>query len=145
MRDDEARWLRLEGREGETLRAAVERMLREAIVSGALRPGVRLPSSRGLAAHLGVSRGVATEAYGQLAAQGFLVGRTKSVPVVAHVASSAPPTIARRVEPPRPRSEEHTSELQSRRDLVCRLLLEKKKESNKTEQKVKKKKKRYKQ
>src|SRR5204863_5022025 len=28
----------------------------------------------------------------------------------------------------RPRSEEHTSELQSRRDLVCRLLLEKKKE-----------------
>src|SRR5690349_22920582 len=31
---------------------------------------------------------------------------------------------------PQPRrSEEHTSELQSRRDLVCRLLLEKKKES----------------
>src|SRR5204862_7593564 len=30
------------------------------------------------------------------------------------------------------RSEEHTSELQSRRDLVCRLLLEKKKKSNKT-------------
>src|SRR6266403_1373455 len=30
-------------------------------------------------------------------------------------------------EPPAPRSEEHTSELQSRRDLVCRLLLEKKK------------------
>src|SRR5690349_22656395 len=30
-----------------------------------------------------------------------------------------------------PRSEEHTSELQSRRDLVCRLLLEKKKNKNK--------------
>src|SRR2546421_5858440 len=29
--------------------------------------------------------------------------------------------------PPTPRSEEHTSELQSRSDLVCRLLLEKKK------------------
>src|SRR5438874_8131437 len=29
-----------------------------------------------------------------------------------------------------PRSEEHTSELQSRRDLVCRLLLEKKKTNN---------------
>src|SRR5438874_8103232 len=29
---------------------------------------------------------------------------------------------------PRVRSEEHTSELQSRRDLVCRLLLEKKKQ-----------------
>src|SRR6266496_1260771 len=103
MRDDEARWLRLEGREGETLRAAVERMLREAIVSGALRPGVRLPSSRGLAAHLGISRGVATEAYGQLAAQGFLVSRTKSVPVVAHVDSSPLPSIPGRVELPRPR------------------------------------------
>src|SRR5438874_5531895 len=31
---------------------------------------------------------------------------------------------------PRRRSEEHTSELQSRRDLVCRLLLEKKKKNN---------------
>src|SRR6266849_9217213 len=32
---------------------------------------------------------------------------------------------------PRVRSEEHTSELQSRVDLVCRLLLEKKKTNNK--------------
>src|SRR5690349_25170546 len=33
------------------------------------------------------------------------------------------------------RSEEHTSELQSRRDLVCRLLLEKKKKKKKKEEK----------
>src|SRR5438874_6083145 len=33
------------------------------------------------------------------------------------------------VEMPAKRSEEHTSELQSRRDLVCRLLLEKKKKN----------------
>src|SRR2546421_4989497 len=33
--------------------------------------------------------------------------------------------------PPQGRSEEHTSELQSRSDLVCRLLLEKKKKENK--------------
>src|SRR5690349_23169024 len=32
--------------------------------------------------------------------------------------------------PTRRRSEEHTSELQSRRDLVCRLLLEKKKDND---------------
>src|SRR5690349_23304254 len=32
------------------------------------------------------------------------------------------------------RSEEHTSELQSRRDLVCRLLLEKKKKKRKDDQ-----------
>src|SRR5690349_22202297 len=35
------------------------------------------------------------------------------------------------------RSEEHTSELQSRRDLVCRLLLEKKKKKNKRNNKLK--------
>src|SRR5699024_12735664 len=34
-----------------------------------------------------------------------------------------------------PRSEEHTSELQSRFDLVCRLLLEKKKKKNKEKKK----------
>src|SRR5690349_22693485 len=37
--------------------------------------------------------------------------------------------VARAGDPLRTRSEEHTSELQSRRDLVCRLLLEKKKET----------------
>jgi GntR family transcriptional regulator / MocR family aminotransferase len=91
MQVDEARWLRLERRDGETLRSAAERMLREAICSGALRPGVRLPSSRALAAQLGVSRGVTSEAYGQLAAQGFLAVPTKSAPVVASVASPPPP------------------------------------------------------
>src|SRR5438874_9107636 len=35
------------------------------------------------------------------------------------------------------RSEEHTSELQSRRDLVCRLLLEKKKKKKKKKKKEK--------
>src|SRR5215471_9212525 len=39
------------------------------------------------------------------------------------------PAAGRRWSPGRRRSEEHTSELQSRRDLVCRLLLEKKKKS----------------
>src|SRR6266700_8174592 len=41
----------------------------------------------------------------------------------------------------RPRSEEHTSELQSRENLVCRLLLEKKKKKKKTNFNKKKKKK----
>src|SRR5260221_7084698 len=36
---------------------------------------------------------------------------------------------ARQGVPPRSRSEEHTSELQSHSDLVCRLLLEKKKKN----------------
>src|SRR5450432_4700121 len=42
------------------------------------------------------------------------------------------------------RSEEHTSELQSRSDLVCRLLLEKKKKKKKTTYKKKKTKKKKK-
>src|SRR5690349_23020755 len=49
----------------------------------------------------------------------------------SHTASSASRTMQRA------RSEEHTSELQSRRDLVCRLLLEKKKNKNKTKTKLK--------
>src|SRR2546421_8533424 len=45
-----------------------------------------------------------------------------------------PATLARRHGPALlERSEEHTSELQSRSDLVCRLLLEKKKETHTTE------------
>src|SRR5690349_22557358 len=39
--------------------------------------------------------------------------------------------------PNQQRSEEHTSELQSRRDLVCRLLLEKKKKKQQTQNKTK--------
>src|SRR5204862_4523266 len=42
------------------------------------------------------------------------------------------------------RSEEHTSELQSRRDLVCRLLLEKKKKKKKRKKKTRKQNKRRK-
>src|SRR5204863_5764291 len=38
----------------------------------------------------------------------------------------SPPKLPVRLLPATVRSEEHTSELQSRRDLVCRLLLEKK-------------------
>src|SRR2546421_7999667 len=42
--------------------------------------------------------------------------------------------LGRRIRPhdPKLRSEEHTSELQSRSDLVCRLLLEKKNTANKS-------------
>src|SRR5204863_6735185 len=40
----------------------------------------------------------------------------------------AAPTLVMQRGLPHARSEEHTSELQSRRDLVCRLLLEKKKQ-----------------
>ncbi|MEU3090886.1 MocR-like pyridoxine biosynthesis transcription factor PdxR [Streptomyces massasporeus] len=53
---------------GRSLQAA----LREAVRSGRLAPGTRLPSSRDLATDLGVSRGLVTEAYEQLTAEGYL-------------------------------------------------------------------------
>ncbi|GAB2721359.1 MocR-like pyridoxine biosynthesis transcription factor PdxR [Nocardia thraciensis] len=49
--------------------------LREAATAGRLRGGDRLPSSRALAARLGVSRTVVTAAYDQLHAEGWLTGR----------------------------------------------------------------------
>ncbi|WP_434629085.1 PLP-dependent aminotransferase family protein [Chromobacterium sp. CV08] len=49
--------------------------IREAILSGQLPPGARLPATRVLAADLGVSRGTVDQAYGQLLAEGFLLSR----------------------------------------------------------------------
>ncbi|MER7792521.1 PLP-dependent aminotransferase family protein [Streptomyces sp. NPDC097640] len=53
---------------GRTLQSA----LREAVRSGRIAAGTRLPSSRELAADLGVSRGLVTDAYEQLTAEGYL-------------------------------------------------------------------------
>ncbi|MFE6668569.1 PLP-dependent aminotransferase family protein [Streptomyces sp. NPDC057697] len=51
---------------------ALQSALRDAVRSGRLVPGTRLPSSRALAADLRVSRGLVTEAYEQLTAEGYL-------------------------------------------------------------------------
>jgi GntR family transcriptional regulator / MocR family aminotransferase len=103
MQIDEASWIALERGAGETLRAALRRTLRSAISSGALREGARLPASRVLARQLGVSRGVVTDAYAQLEAEGFLVTHERFAPVVAAV--RPPPAQQRaaeaRARPPR--------------------------------------------
>jgi len=57
------------------LHEQIERSLREQIRAGRLAADALLPSTRGLAEELGVSRGVVTEAYGQLAAEGYLTTR----------------------------------------------------------------------
>ena len=49
-------------------------MVRDAIRSGRLPVGERLPSSRELARQLGLSRGLVQECYGQLQAEGYLTG-----------------------------------------------------------------------
>jgi GntR family transcriptional regulator/MocR family aminotransferase len=61
----------------------VESALRTAIRDGQLAPGLRLPSSRDLAAQLGVARGTVTAAYGQLTAEGYLTARRGSGTSVA--------------------------------------------------------------
>src|SRR2546430_3332431 len=58
-------------------------------------------------------------------------GRLSATASRAMINSGALPKLAFR-NPPIPRSEEHTSELQSQSNLVCRLLLEKKKNSTST-------------
>jgi GntR family transcriptional regulator/MocR family aminotransferase len=102
---DEASWLALEPRPDETLRSALRRTLRDAIRAGALRPCVRLPASRVLARHLGVSRGVVSDAYAQLEAEGFLITRPRSAPIVAAVgrprAGRPPPETAAPTPAPR--------------------------------------------
>lgn len=49
---------------------------RSAILSGALRPATKLPSTRELATQLGVSRSAVVSAFEQLLAEGYAFGRT---------------------------------------------------------------------
>ena len=50
--------------------------IREAILSGRLKPGQRLPASRSLAADLKLSRNTVVTAFDQLVAEGYIDGRT---------------------------------------------------------------------
>jgi GntR family transcriptional regulator/MocR family aminotransferase len=59
--------------------------LRDAVREGRLQAGVRLPSSRSLAADLGVARNTVAEAYAQLVAEGWLEARQGSGTSVGHV------------------------------------------------------------
>lgn len=89
--------LDLDSAPGRTLRARAEHALREAVRSGRLAPGSRLPATRALAAQLGVSRGVVVEAYAQLAAEGYLdTRRGGGTRVAQHPAP--PPTSTSGVE-----------------------------------------------
>ena len=79
------------------LHAQLEEQLRDGVRSGRLAAGDRLPSSRALAAELGVSRGVVVEAYGQLAAEGSLQVERGAAP---RVAAGAAVAADRPAEPP---------------------------------------------
>ncbi|GGT68092.1 GntR family transcriptional regulator [Streptomyces atratus] len=75
------------------LRAGLMDALREAVRTGRLSPGTRLPSSRSLAADLGIARNTVADAYAELVAEGWLTARQGSGT-----------RVAQRAEPPRAES-----------------------------------------
>lgn len=90
---------------GTGLRSGLMEALREAVRSGRLAPGTRLPSSRALAADLGIARNTVADAYAELVAEGWLTARQGSGTRVAQ--RSAPrraDPVAARTRPARPRT-----------------------------------------
>jgi GntR family transcriptional regulator/MocR family aminotransferase len=89
--------------DGRGLRERLEHGLRQAIQQGRLRTGTTLPATRVLAGELGVSRSVVVEAYGNMAADGYLEAAQGSGTRVRHPGgtqrAAAPP------RGPRPKSE----------------------------------------
>ncbi|MCX4905987.1 PLP-dependent aminotransferase family protein [Streptomyces sp. NBC_00878] len=86
-------------RTGSGLRRGLTDALREAVRGGRLASGTRLPSSRSLAADLGIARNTVADAYADLVAEGWLTARQGSGTRVAERAVVAPASA-----PPRPRS-----------------------------------------
>ncbi|MGY0389753.1 MocR-like pyridoxine biosynthesis transcription factor PdxR [Nocardioides sp. WG-D5] len=91
---------------GEPLPAQLAGQVRSLVLSGTLATGDRLPSSRALAADLGVSRAVTEQAYDQLAAEGWLEARRGSG---TYVTTTRPSGVTSRPTEPTPRPTRVTS------------------------------------
>ncbi len=74
---------RLDRSGGEPLVRQIYGQVRTAVLSGALRAGTKLPSSRAMAARLGVARASVVAAYEQLLAEGYAEGHKGSGTFVA--------------------------------------------------------------
>ncbi|MEW5992067.1 MAG: PLP-dependent aminotransferase family protein [Chloroflexota bacterium] len=83
----------------EPIHRQLEHALRDGVRSGRLAPGTALPSTRALAAEVGVSRGIAVEAYEQLVAEGYLESRPGGTTTVARTAA-ARAALPRPTQPP---------------------------------------------
>ena len=69
---------------GGTLQRQLQDLVIAGVLSGRMRPGARMPSSRALARHLGVSRVTVTLAYADLVSGGWLDARGRSGTFVGH-------------------------------------------------------------
>jgi GntR family transcriptional regulator/MocR family aminotransferase len=78
--------------------------LREAVRTGRLIPGTRLPSSRSLAADLGVARNTVADSYAELIAEGWLTAQQGSGTRVARRAEPRRPTPPAGARPSRQRT-----------------------------------------
>src|SRR6185436_13746051 len=85
-------------RESGPLYRRIYRALKSSIHGGRLGPAARLPSTRTLAADLGVSRNTVMLAYEQLAAEGYVVGRQRSSTAVAEKLAASAATTSRSSE-----------------------------------------------
>ncbi|PRY78152.1 GntR family transcriptional regulator/MocR family aminotransferase [Yoonia maritima] len=81
-----------------TLQARVQQMVAQGILAGRFRAGERLPSSRKMAAHLGVSRITVTLAYTELVADDYLTSRGRSGFFVSENAPEPPAFPAKRAQ-----------------------------------------------
>ena len=70
--------VRVDRRQKTPLQSQLYRQIRELIMSGQLKAGIRLPSTRDLVSQLGVSRNTIVYALDQLVAEGYLRSRTGS-------------------------------------------------------------------
>ena len=68
----------LDPESGDTLQHQIQKMVIEGVLSGRLRPGDKMPSSRRLATHLGVSRITVTLAYTELVSNDYLDSQGRS-------------------------------------------------------------------
>ncbi|MGW0910647.1 MocR-like pyridoxine biosynthesis transcription factor PdxR [Streptomyces sp. NPDC002784] len=94
--------LHLDPATGPGLRRGLTDALREAVRTGRLAPGTRLPSSRSLSADLGIARNTVADAYTDLVAEGWLTARQGSGTRVAE-GRSTPPTATAPTRRARPR------------------------------------------
>jgi len=78
-----------------TLQQQIQQMVAGGVLSGRFRPGEKLPSSRKLAAHLGVSRITVTLAYNELMADDYLSSAGRSGYFVSENAPEPPQISAR--------------------------------------------------